>query len=689
MRLKNLKQKLANGFSFASLAFFICPATGFAQDVSFSDEVLVTASRLGDGIVGVSSTIISEEDIKRSPANTIQDLLSREAGVQVRSLFGSTAGAKDVIDMRGFGAAATSNTLILLNGRRLNDLDLSGVDFTAISKDTISRIEILRGGSGGVLYGDGAQGGVINIITKAAADLPDSFKFESSIGSYGYFEENILWRKSVGDVTAIFTGTAIDSKGYRDNNDLSQLNGRGEIRRHADWGSAYLNIALDSQKLGLPGARNVTLATNQLQTDRRGAATPNDRGEQEGVTAIAGFNYNITPDVELIVDGGVRYKNQRTATFSAFGAAFNSYLDTELVTYSLTPRANISNSFLGKPGDLKLGFDLYHSMYDSERSVNEGDALERTYLLDQTSSALYAQQTVNITDETKAAFGGRLQHVNLSARDRFNPGVNAFAFPAATIPGLNNGEFDYALHFGLDHQLADNFGIFGRLSRSIRVPNVDERVGQGGADFDLKIQSSQDAEIGFKFNEGRLSLTSSAYYMRLKDEIHFLPTTFTNINLEKTERYGVENTASLQLSEDLRLKGTLSYTRALFRGGVNKGNDVPLVSRWTGGVGASWNVMGEAFVFDADARFIGKRRMDNDQANFQPQIPSHWVVDLKVGGKAQGLGVPANLSWSFGVENVFNEKYFNYAIASAATFGTYNAYPMPGRTVMGKVKVEF
>lgn len=689
MRLKNLKQKLVNGFSFATLILFIFPTPGFAQDVTYSEDVFVTASRLGSGIVGVSSTIITEEDIKRSPANTIQDLLSREAGVQVRSLFGSTAGSKDVVDMRGFGAAATSNTLILLNGRRLNDLDLSGVDFTAISKDTITRIEILRGGSGGVLYGDGAQGGVINIITKAATDLPDSFSFESAVGSYGYFEENILLRKTVGDVTAIFTGTAIDSKGYRDNNDLSQLNGRGEIRRHADWGSVYVNLAVDSQKLGLPGARNVTLVTSELETDRRGTSTPNDRAEQDGVTGIVGFNYNLSPDVELIVDGGVRYKNQRTATFSAFGAAFNSYVNSELMTYSFTPRANISNQIMGKPGELKLGFDLYHSKYDSERSVNEGDALERTYLLDQTSNSVYAQQTVHFTDETKAAFGGRLQHVSLSARDRFNPGVNVLAFPAATIPSLDNGEFDYALHFGLDHQLADNFGIFGRLSRSIRVPNVDERVGQGGADFDLKIQSSQDAEIGFKFNEGMLSLSSSAYYMRLRDEIHFLPTTFTNINLDKTERYGVENSASLQISDDVRLKGNLSYTRALFRGGANKGNDIPLVSRWTGGVGASWNIWGDAFVLDADVRFIGKRRMDNDQTNFQPQIPSHWVVDLKVGGKAQGLGNTANLSWSFGVENIFNEKYFNYAIASAATFGTYNAYPLPGRTVMGKLKIEF
>ena len=60
----------------------------------------------------------------------------------------------------------SSNTLILLNGRRLTDFDLSGFDFSTIPRDSIERIEITRGNSGAVLYGDGAVGGVINIVTK-------------------------------------------------------------------------------------------------------------------------------------------------------------------------------------------------------------------------------------------------------------------------------------------------------------------------------------------------------------------------------------------------------------------------------------------------------------------------------------------------------------------------------------------
>ena len=57
------------------------------------------------------------------------------------------------IDMRGFADTAKSNTLILLNGQKLSNIDLSFVDFLNIPRDSVHRIEVIKGNSASVLYG--------------------------------------------------------------------------------------------------------------------------------------------------------------------------------------------------------------------------------------------------------------------------------------------------------------------------------------------------------------------------------------------------------------------------------------------------------------------------------------------------------------------------------------------------------
>src|SRR4051812_2951831 len=161
------------------------PGGAPANSPNVSSPGNATPIRQFAGIVGASTSVITAEDIAHSPAQSIQEIITQTPGVQLTSLFGGVNGVGTTVDLRGFGAFATANSLVLINGRRLNDIDMAGVDLSTIPRDSIERIEITRGNSGAVLYGDNAVGGVINIVTKTGIGGPPvAIRAEGGVGSF-------------------------------------------------------------------------------------------------------------------------------------------------------------------------------------------------------------------------------------------------------------------------------------------------------------------------------------------------------------------------------------------------------------------------------------------------------------------------------------------------------------------------
>ena len=655
-----------------------------------------TTIRQFAGIVGASTSVITAEDIAHSPAQSIQEIIAQTPGVQLTSLFGGVNGVGTTVDLRGFGAFATANSLVLINGRRLNDIDMAGVDLSTLPRDSIERIEITRGNSGAVLYGDNAVGGVINIVTKTGIGGPPvAIRAEGGVGSFNQRLASVSTAANAGPWSASFYGNGFKSDGYRVNNALDQRNAIGNINYSTPDLTAFLTVTGDDQKLGLPGGRFVdpSIGLNELVTDRRGTKTPFDYANKQVASATGGFTKTLWNGAELIVDGGVRDKKQQAGFFGVMPVPSfsSSYIDTTLQTWSLTPRLSIKNPILGIPSNILTGIDYYDATYHSNRSQFNGFLPIHVYDLSQQTLAGYWQQTLGLLPTTDFSYGARAQNTHLNARDRFDPTAPG-AFDTQANP-LDSSETQYAVHVGFEHRLNEVFSVFGRAARAFRTPTVDERVASGPAfdaffnpipgNFTLKTQTSHDVEGGFRIRAGLFQMQSSIYNMDLVNEIHFDPVNFFNVNLDPTRRYGSETSTSVRVSDSLLFRSGFAYTRAIFREGPFAGNDVPLVSRYTASAGVTWNVWQNYLVVDATVRGWSERRMDNDQRNRQPLIPADATIDFKLSGEV------GHFFWSIGVNNVLNALYYDYAVASTFTDGRFSAYPLPGRTYMVKAGATF
>src|SRR3989338_9861138 len=264
-----MKQKLIMVALFGAAA---SPFAAFAETPSLG-EVVVTATRFAAApeSTSVNVTVITAGDIKKSATKTLPALLAQHAGIQTRSNDGTPDMA---IDLRGFGMTGNQNTLVLLDGQQLNDIELTSIRWSAIPLASIERIEIVNG-SGSVLYGGGATGGTINIVTKhPSKEMRGSAGV--GLGSYGTKEWQLALSGAGDHVGMRITASGLDSSNYRANNNISQKNLEADLRTGVGHGEAILKFGADTQSLRYPGVRTVdpNIGLNQLATDPRGTSTP-------------------------------------------------------------------------------------------------------------------------------------------------------------------------------------------------------------------------------------------------------------------------------------------------------------------------------------------------------------------------------------------------------------------------------
>jgi iron complex outermembrane receptor protein len=328
------------------------------EKIPILEEIVVTATRYEEktSSVPASVTVISEKDIQESTAQTIPDILRMEVGIHVNDITGNRR--TFTVDVRGFGETASFNTLVLVDGRKVNEPDLSGVDWTVIPLERVKRIEIIRGGSGSVLYGDNASGGVINIITKEGDTLKGGAEIAS--GSYSTFKSDAYASGNLDHLSFYLSGRYFTSDGYRENSDTEAKDLGANLNYYAsDVVKLYVSGGYHKDDTGLPGALKESDFAAGIS--RTGSTHPNDFADVEDYYIQAVPEIYLSTDNVFKIDASFRKRNWVSFATGDWGSFTGN---SEINTVIFSPQILIKNSIDKVKNSLILGVDYRNADND-------------------------------------------------------------------------------------------------------------------------------------------------------------------------------------------------------------------------------------------------------------------------------------------------------------------------------------
>ena len=620
-----------------------------AEEVA-TEEIVITAFKAAEEVekIPANVTIITGEQIKESPATTVGELLKGEEGLVVRDLYGT--GTKTSVDMRGF--AFGLNTVVLVDGRKVNEIDLSGVDWNLIPLENIERIEISRG-SGNVLYGDNSMAGVINIITKKGMTLKPSVDAEVRGESFNGNSESL----SIGGAKERFTYYLMaknrDTEGYREN---SEFDGRDlNARITADPSdSIYLDLSggYHTDHQGLPGG----LTEAQVKDDRRQAATPDDKVDYDQ------YYYNLTfgfaPGKNSAIEAGYTFRNRKFDSdifFLGSGGNIGRDTDTQELKVKFTGRQNV----LDHKNQLVLGAEALRSEVNNA-SVFTGFGINVSSDVKKTEEGYYIEDEFSLNPSWTLTGGWRHN------RARFEDSVSG------TASGNGKDSFsEDAARLGVTYNHSKGGKIFFSFSDGFRLPTTDELFAFDGTIVKLKPERAATFEAGIVHPlTGRVTLRLTLYTMNVENELFFNPATFANENLNKTLHRGAEFGFTSVITDRVTLNGNWTYTRATFESGPFDGNTMPLVPENTANLNADIKLPA-SLLLTLDGRWAGKRFLDSDVDNSGEKLDGYTAMDAKLSYAYKMLTA------YIGVNNAFDSQYSEYGVEGFG--GTKNFYPAPKR----------
>ena len=611
---------------------------------------------------------ITQQEIQRLGVTTVADVLRSRGGITIVDPFGDGNGS---VDLRGFGESASSNTLVLVDGRRLNNSDLSGPNLNSVALNNIERIEIVKG-SAGSLYGDQAVGGVVNIITKT----PEDFEGSIAVSSGSYHRRSLSF--SLSDVldnnlSYRLSGEALRTNNYRDNNDLRANNifanvtyDNGNTRLFFDWNH-------DDENQELPGA----LIAEEARAEPRQSAVffADDFSDQDESAYRIGIDQQLNDNWAFVAEYTDRTESTESVNnFRGCGVpgpfffACSQVINTaERDQDSFNPRFVANYPLANGEIVITLGGDFTRTDYNSDIP---GSFINRS--IDQRINSYYAQAVIPVHKDTYLTLGHRTAHIKDRLRDNI-------AFPN----GDSLSDSVEVYNIGLSKQI-ENLKLFVRYDENFRFAKVDEQVFTAVDVVGLDPQTGVSRELGFEYQTAKDKFTVYFYKLRTQNEIAFDPTANNglpffngaNVNFDSIIREGFVIDSKHSVNDALSLSFSYTSTDNTFSSGVFADNTVSGAPDSLARFAVSYNVTSKwSSLFEL--QHTGEQFLSGDNANAQDQKSDFSVFNLATSY------VDKNWSATIRLNNVLNRRYSE----SENVFGAVN--PSPERNLLVKARYEF
>ncbi len=624
-----------------------------------ADAVVVTASRRSQlaGRVPVSMSTVTADEIESRNVTSLDQVLHYVPGVQV------TGNQVNIRGSSGFAYGVGNRVLLLVDGVPLMGPDQENLDFEGMPFTQVERIEVLKS-PGSALYGGGALGGVINLITRDFPDQPQtSIRLISGAWQPVRYEE---WRsgwdgadrfrphsrltlghaRQLGERFGFWaSGMVSTDAGYlqmnRERSGEGYVKFGGSIRDGMDlYLYSGIRRSQREQFLYWNGLNDVlSHGTIDLGTDE---VTGANDGLSDRLTVMPVFNHRIGDDLNYSVRGRL------------FGVAFRPLDDQGNIrprhthTYGLRygGEAQVNSSHL-RNTELTGGVSFDANWVESEFFVGEDSLTVRN----QPEGALFLQADYQWSDHLTVSTGLRYDAYRVHTRE-----VASRLSPKA----------------GISYSLSRTLTARASYGHGFRVPSVAERF-VSNRDF-LPLESNvtlrPERSVGYEAglthriplgDRYGLSTEVTGFWNEYEDLVEPQFDTgqaaFRFVNLTQARIRGVEVTSNLS-SIDRTRQIRLSYT---WLDAYDRTLDLPLLYRSEHLFQAS----GRIFVTDwletgADFRAASQpERVDTDFSRFVPDadvFPTVYVTDLRV--RIHYSSLPGiELSGSLHLNNIFDYYY--------------------------------